>query len=137
MLVTAQFIYAKSTSKQPPATTVSFTNHEVRIPLADVSDGDLHRYMAMENGTAVRFWLYRKPDGKVAALFDACEICGGVGFYKGSHGVICKNCAAPINTQTIGQPGGCNPIPLKAAFTADSVVITEAEVAAGSRYFQQ
>jgi high-affinity iron transporter len=85
----------------------------------------------------VRFWLYQKPDGKIATLFDACEICGGVGFYKGAQGVICKNCAAPINPQSVGMGGGCNPIPLKVQVTGDAVIVSEADVAAGRRYFEQ
>jgi len=137
ILVTAEFIYAKSVSALSPATQVSFIHGEVRIPLAQVTDGDLHRYVATENGVPVRFWLYREPDGSVATVLDACEICGPQGFYRTSNGVICKNCAAPINPQAVGRSGGCNPIPLKATVTADAVLITEAEVAAGSRYFQQ
>jgi uncharacterized membrane protein len=135
LLVTAQFIYAKSTSALSPAAAVTAENGVITIPLAQVADGDLHRYSIRENGQDIRFWLYKKPDGKIATVFDACEICGAVGFYKGTNGVICKNCAAPINPQSVGQPGGCNPIPLKATTTADSVVIQEAEVAAGTRYF--
>ena len=84
----------------------------------------------------VRFWLYQKPDGKIATVFDACEICGPVGFYKGPNGVVCKNCAAPINGQSVGMAGGCNPIPLKASVTPDAVIIAEADVAAGTRYFE-
>jgi high-affinity iron transporter len=137
VLVTAEFIYAKSVSALSPATEVSFVNGQVKIPLAQVSDGDLHRYEAQENGTAVRFWLYQKPDGKVATVFDACQICGGVGFYKSANGVVCKNCAAPINPQSVGTTGGCNPIPLQAAQTADSVIIREADIAAGSRLFEK
>ena len=136
-LVTAEFIYAKSVSALSPATEVSFTNGQVRIPLAQVSDGDLHRYQALEGGTPIRFWLYQKPDGKVATVFDACEICGAVGFYKSSNGVVCKNCAAPINPQSVGTAGGCNPVPLKATQTADSVIIQEADIAAGSRMFEK
>ncbi len=136
-LVTAEFIYAKSVSALSPATAVTFVDGKVTIPLAQVSDGDLHRYAAQENGMEVRFWLYQKPDGKVTSVFDACEICGPVGFYKGPNGVVCKNCAAPINGQSVGMAGGCNPIPLKAQVTSDSVVITEADVAAGSKFFEQ
>ena len=136
-LVTAEFIYTKSVSALSPATPVVFVNGEVRIPLAQVSDGDLHRFQAQENGVDIRFWLYQKPDGKIATVFDACEICGAVGFYKGPNGVVCKNCAAPVNTQSIGSGGGCNPIPLKASQTADAVIIQEADVAAGSRKFAQ
>ncbi len=136
-LVTAEFIYTKSVSALSPATPVVFVNGEVRIPLAQVSDGDLHRFQAQENRLDIRFWLYQKPDGKIATVFDACEICGAVGFYKGPNGVVCKNCAAPVNPQSIGTGGGCNPIPLKASQTADAVIIQEADVAAGGRKFAQ
>jgi len=136
-MLTAEFVYAKSQSALSPATEVSFTNGQLTIPLSQVSDGDLHRYQAEEKGTAIRFWLYQKPDGKVATVFDACQICGSVGFYKSANGVVCKNCAAPINPQSVGTAGGCNPIPLKATQTADSVIIQEADIGAGSRVFEK
>jgi high-affinity iron transporter len=136
-LMTAEFIYTKSVSALSPAAEITFTNGQVKIPLAQVSDGDLHRYQAAENGTAIRFWLYQKPDGKVATVFDACQICGAVGFYKSGNGVVCKNCSAPINPQSVGAAGGCNPIPLKATQTADSVIIQEADIAAGSHVFEK
>jgi high-affinity iron transporter len=137
VMITASFIYEKSASALSPATVVTFVNGKVSIPLKTIYDGDLHRFATTERGLEVRFFLYQKPDGKIAAVFDACEICGPVGFYKGSHGVICKNCAAPINPQSVGMPGGCNPIPLKAEVTDDAVIISEAEVAAGAHYFEQ
>ena len=137
LLVTAEFIYTKSVSALSPATEVTFVNGQVSIPLTQVQDGDLHRFAAQENGTTVRFWLYQKPDGKIATVLDACEICGAVGFYKRSTGVVCKNCAAPINPQSVGMPGGCNPVPLKAEQTSDAIVIREADIAARSTMFQQ
>jgi len=136
MLVTAEFIYAKSMSGPQPAAEVTFVNGQLSIPLSQLQDGDLHFYRAKENGVDVRFWLYQKPDGRIATVIDACEICGPVGFYKGSTGVVCKNCAAPINPQSVGMAGGCNPIPLLAETTSDAIVIKEADVAAGSRFFQ-
>jgi uncharacterized membrane protein len=137
VMVTASFIYEKSASALSPATEVSFVNGKVSIPLKDVYDGELHRYEANEGGVEVRFWLYQKPDGKIATLLDACEICGALGFYKGPHGVVCKNCAAPINAQSVGMAGGCNPIPLRAQVTDDAVVVSEADIAAGRHYFEQ
>jgi len=136
-MLTAEFVYAKSQSALSPATQVSFVNGQVTIPLAQVSDGDLHRYQAEENGTPIRFWLYQKPDGKITTVFDACQICGAVGFYKTASGVVCKNCAAPINPQSLGTAGGCNPIPLKATQTADAVIIQEADIAAGAHVFEK
>jgi high-affinity iron transporter len=136
-MVTLEFVYTKNVSALSPATEVTFTNGEIKIPLAQVADGDLHRYQAKEDGTPVRFWLYQKPDGKIATVFDACEICGSVGFYKKGNGVVCKNCAAPINPQSVGTAGGCNPVPLKAVQTADAIIIQEADIAAGGRMFAQ
>jgi FTR1 family protein len=137
VMVTASFIYEKSASALSPATEVSFVNGKVAVPLNQVYDGDLHRFETKVGEVEVRFWIYQKPDGKIATLFDACEICGPVGFYKGPSGIVCKNCAAPINPQSVGMPGGCNPIPLKAEVTGDAVIISEADVAAGSHYFEQ
>ena len=137
VLVTAEFIYAKSVSALSPATEVTFTNGSVSIPLSQASDGDLHRYAARESGTQIRFLLYQKPDGKVAAVFDACQICGPVGFFKGPNGLVCKNCAAPINGQSVGTPGGCNPVPLHSNATGDAIVIQEADLVAGAKLFQR
>jgi FTR1 family protein len=137
VMVTASFIYEKSASALSPATEVTFVDGKISIPLKQVYDGELHRFEAQEGGTEIRFWLYQKPDGKIATLFDACEICGGVGFYKGTHGVVCKNCASPINPQSVGMAGGCNPIPLKAQITDDAVIVSEADIAAGRHYFEQ
>jgi len=137
VLVTAEFIYTKSVSALSPATEVTFVNGQVSILLTQVQDGDLHRFSAQENGSTVRFWLYQKPDGKIATVLDACEICGAVGFYRGPNGVVCKNCAAPINPQSVGMPGGCNPVPLRAQVTTDAVIIQEADISAKSHMFQQ
>jgi FTR1 family protein len=137
VMTTASFIYEKSASALSPAAEVTFVDGKVSIPLKQVYDGELHRFEAKEGGVEVRFWLYQKPDGKIATLFDACEICGGVGFYKSSNGVICKNCAAPINPQSMGMPGGCNPVPLKAQVTDEAVIVSETDIATGRHYFEQ
>ncbi|MGB6387360.1 MAG: Fe-S-containing protein [Terriglobales bacterium] len=137
VMITASFIYEKSASALSPATEITFVDGKVSIPLKEIYDGELHRFESKEGGVEVRFWLYQKPDGKIATLFDACEICGGVGFYKSSNGVICKNCASPINLQSVGMPGGCNPVPMKAQVTSDAVIVSEADVAAGRHYFEQ
>jgi len=123
-MVTAEFIYAKSTTTLSDATPIIFNaTGAATINTKTLAEGDLARYSATVDGVNMRFLLYRKPDGKVASIFDACEICGSVGFYKSAQGLVCKNCAAPINPQSVGQSGGCNPIPLHATQNGDSVVI--------------
>jgi uncharacterized membrane protein len=113
-----------------PATEIVFDKdgHAV-IGVKDLPEGELRRYTADVKGVPVRFLLYRKPDGKVVSVFDACQICGGVGFYKGASGIICKNCSAPVNPQSVGQPGGCNPIPLPSTPDGDATVISVTDLA--------
>src|SRR5262249_1183388 len=65
VLVTAQFIYAKSTTSLSPARELTFTGGEVSIPVSEVSDGELHRYSANLGGKEVRFLVFKKPDGKI------------------------------------------------------------------------
>ncbi len=84
LLVTAEFIYAKSVSALSPATEVTFVNGQAQHS----ADAGFRRRSASllprrRMAPTVRFWLYQKPDGKIATVFDACEICGAVGFYKG------------------------------------------------------
>ena len=132
VLVTAQFIYAKSTTSLSPAHEVAFTAGEVSIPVSEVSDGELHRYSAKLDGQEVRFLIFKKPDGKIVTVLDACQICGPVGFYKSGNQIICKNCSAPVNPQSMGQPGGCNPIPLKSSINGEQITISQADLSSGA-----
>ena len=87
--------------------------------------------------TEVRFLLFKKPDATLVAVFDACEVCGPVGFFKTSTGIVCKNCNAPVNMQALGQSGGCNPVPLSSRLEAGAIVIQESDLAAGAARFNK
>jgi FTR1 family protein len=135
VLVTAQFIYAKSTSALSPAHLLAFSGGQLSIPVDEVSDGELHRYAVTIAETEVRFLLFKKPDGKIATVLDACQICGPVGFYKSGNQIICKNCSAPVNPQSIGQAGGCNPIPLKSSLQDGKIIIAQSDLATLASHF--
>jgi FTR1 family protein len=136
--ITAEFVYAESPTPRPQATVLTpDKDGHVVISTQGLAEGDLNLYSVDVKGVQVRFLLYRKPDGKVATIFDACQICGGVGFYKGASGLICKNCSAPINPQSVGQEGGCNPLPLHAAQQGDAVVINITDLAAQAGQFSR
>lgn len=135
--ITAEFIYAKSISATPPAMELTFVNGQVTVPKADVADGGLHRYQANVKDTEIRFLLYRKPNGEIMTVYDACGVCGGVGFYKHGNDIICKNCSAPINAQSLGQAGGCNPIPLKSTVVGDNIVITAQDLSREAGQFSK
>jgi high-affinity iron transporter len=141
--ITAEFVYAESPPPLSQATPLTpDKDGHIVIATQGLAEGDLNRYSVDVHGVPVRFLLYRKPDGKVASVFDACQICGAVGFYKGANGLICKNCAAPINPQSVGQGGGCNPIPLHSdvllsGSQGDSVVINVTDLAAQAGQFSK
>lgn len=136
--ITAEFVYAESPPSAPQATVVTANKDgHIVISTQGLAEGELNFYSVDVHGVQVRFLLYRKPDGKVASVFDACQICGAVGFYKGTSGLICKNCAAPINPQSVGQPGGCNPVPLRSDLQGDSVVINVTDLAAEAGQFSK
>ena len=82
------------------------------VPLTQVDDGALHRFeYTTPNGIGVRFIVIRKPNSNAAGVgLDACDICGQTGYYQRGTQVICKLCDVPMNINTIGFKGGCNPI---------------------------
>jgi high-affinity iron transporter len=135
-LSTAEFIYAKSSTALSPTSSVTLIGDQVTVPTAQVADDKLHRYGvyldAPSGGSPrtvqVRFLLFKKPDGNIVAVGDACQICGPVGFYIGSQGITCKMCASPLNAASMGQPGGCNPVPLTATNTNGQIVIAAADL---------
>ncbi len=134
-LVTAQFIYAKSTTALSPSTPVTLVGSQVALPVDQIKDDDLHRFAVRIDSpsggsTEVRFLLYRKPDGNVVSVADACQICGPVGFYKSGKDIVCKMCASPVNPQSVGQPGGCNPIPLKSTIIGGQIIIAASDLQA-------
>ena len=135
--ITAKFIYAEEPAISPATAIAANANGKIVISTRGLPQGELERYSADVNGAKVRFLLYRKPDNKVAVVFDACQICGGIGFYKAPGGLVCKNCAAPINPQSVGQSGGCNPIPLEATQDGESVEISLADLAKQAGQFSK
>ena len=54
----------------------------------------------------------RLAPGTVKTAFDACGICEKTFFYQSGPNVVCSNCSAALFMPSIGQAGGCNPIPL-------------------------
>ena len=134
-LSTAEFIYAKSSTALSPTTPVTLVGSQVTLDAGQINDDQLHRFGVFVNDAQgkpaeVRFLLYKKPDGNIVSVADACQICGPVGFYIGSQGITCKMCASPLVPQSMGQPGGCNPIPLHSSRAGGQITIAAADLQA-------
>jgi len=135
LTITAEFIYAKSETDLSEPAPLTVADGTARIPVSTVNDGMLHRFSIQSGGVTVRVIAIRRPDQSIAVAFDACEICGHQGYYQKGPNVICKNCASAINIPTIGQQGGCNPIPLESRVDGDQVVIPADKLLAGAKHF--
>ena len=96
----------------------------------------MHKYYYSDNGISIRFFAIRRNDGSIATALDACGICPPKGYRRDGGVVICRNCDAPINLDTIGEPGGCNPIPLASEIVGQDVVITLADLTANEGKFK-
>jgi high-affinity iron transporter len=109
LILAAEFAYTR-VSATTEARSIQAEGSEVRIPLSEVSDSNLHIYSVDANGTSLRFLVIRKPNGSWGTALDACLICGMAGYRQEGSNVVCRNCASAIYIPTIGQAGGCNPI---------------------------
>jgi len=109
LILAAEFAYTRVTATTE-ARSIQADGSVVRIPLAEVSDANLHIYSVDASGTSVRFMVIRKPNGSWGTALDACLICGTAGYRQEGSNVICRNCASAIYIPTIGEAGGCNPV---------------------------
>jgi high-affinity iron transporter len=136
LMITAEFIYAKSATELSAATPITVTGDFVKIPVATFNDGSLHRFAVESDGVTIRIIVIERPDKTLATAFDACEICGNKGYYQKGSNVICRNCASAIFIPSIGIAGGCNPVPLPSEVQGDQLVIPAAKIFKGMRLFQ-
>lgn len=122
LALTADFIYARASSAAPDARPMNAAGGQVRIPVADVGDGNLHLFTARAGGQSFRFLIIRKPAGWGVAL-DACRICGAAGYRQDGRNVICRHCDSAIYIPTIGEQGGCNPIGVPSRVEGGDIVV--------------
>jgi high-affinity iron transporter len=135
------FVYSRPPAELSPATPLTAdAGGMVRVPIGSFSGTALRRFVVTIGGTPVRFIAVplddpRKPATVIATAFDACEICGAKGYYQEGGNVTCLHCGSTIYPPTIGQRGGCNPIPLPSRRQGDQLALRAADLAAGVALF--
>ena len=88
---------------------------EILIPKkgeVDSLDGKVHKYLYKQGGKEARFFVLMTPAGQVTVDLDACAICKPDGYGQAEGTVICYYCKTLIPLETVGKPGGCNPVPI-------------------------
>ncbi|HEY0515040.1 MAG TPA: Fe-S-containing protein [Thermoanaerobaculia bacterium] len=132
------FVYS-----QPPAALSAATpvvvgaDGEVRIPLSTFQGTTaLRRFQATVGGQVVRFIAVPiEKGGRIATAFDACLLCGPRGYYQDGPNVTCLHCGSVIYPPSIGQSGGCNPVPLPSRVEGSELVLAAQDLAAGAHLF--
>lgn len=122
LVLAADFVYARVAAAPPEAQLVQAVDGQIHIPIAQVSDSNLHLFRVAVNGEEIRFLVIKKPNGWGTAL-DACRICGWAGYRQEGSNVICRNCGAAIYIPSIGEAGGCNPVGVGSRVEGSDIVI--------------
>ena len=120
--------------------TVKAVDGKIRIPLAEVNDGEAHYYQYKEGDSTVQFFVVKSRDGVIRAAFDACDVCfpAKKGYSQDGDFMICNNCGRSFHSNRINVvEGGCNPAPLNRKVVGDTLVIAASDVLLGNRYFPE
>lgn len=98
----------------------------IAIPVSgevELEDGRMHKFSYSQGGREVRFMVIAKPDGGYAVALDACAICKPQGYGQGEGALLCYYCKTLIPLDTVGRPGGCNPVPVPATTEKNGISI--------------
>ena len=148
-LILAVFLYQDLYASRPPqiSTPVELkpaADGLIRIRVDEVADGNLHRFSYVtDDGHVVRFILINRMAGsagerkKIGVVYDACMLCGDMGYLQEKNEIICIACNVRIFIPSIGKAGGCNPIPFPHQFEGEAIVIDPEELDRGAKYFSQ
>lgn len=134
--LTAIKSYANQDVVLSPAEDMTIVEEEILIPLTDIEDGHLHRFIyTASDDTEVRLIVIKKNEVAYGVGLDACDICGPTGYYERDDEVVCKLCDVVMNKSTIGFKGGCNPVPLTYIVRDGQMVIQIEELEAEKSRF--
>jgi high-affinity iron transporter len=135
------FVYSRPPATLSAASPVAVgADGLVRLPVADFRGTALRRYVVTLGSATVRFIAVPlddpgKPGAAIATAFDACEICGAKGYYQEGGNVTCLHCGSAIYPPSIGQHGGCNPVPLPSWRQGGELLLRASDLAAGAPLF--
>ena len=121
-------MYTTANAEYRPEPQVVTLGHDgmVHIPTGALVTGQLNLYQYEGPQQSVGFMVIKRGENDIAVALNACTICPPKGYHQEEHLLICENCNAPIDTDTVGTPGGCNPIPLDHTVAGGEVQIAAA-----------
>ena len=139
VIVGVVVVVGRDSSPAASAAPVAASGGDVKIALADVSDGKAHFYSYDAGGVEVKYFVLKSSDGKIRAAFDACDVCfaNKKGYHQEGDEMVCNNCGRRFPSTKINVlEGGCNPSPLDRTVKGQTLVLNTADIQAGVQYFQ-
>lgn len=101
-------------------------------------DNKLHRFAYItDEGKEVRFFIINRFKDKLSPVmvFDACSICGDMGYLLKGDDLICISCNVRIFLPSVGKLGGCNPLPMDYEYDGKTLRVSLKEIESGASYF--
>ncbi|AQW80431.1 ferrirhodotorulic acid ABC transporter, permease protein [Campylobacter pinnipediorum subsp. pinnipediorum] len=133
-------LYASKPPQISDPTYVEPKNDKFVFDVKELSDNKLHRYAYItDEGKEVRFFLLNRFADRASPVivFDACMICGDMGYIKQDNDLICISCNVRIFLPSVGKQGGCNPVPMEFEFDGEYVTVDRQTIVDGSGYFSK
>ncbi len=103
-------------------------NIPIKDPTMNLMDGRLHKFSLTHKNERITIIAIKKSKEEISVCLDACEICPPEGYGQTEGHVVCIYCNTPIPLETLGEPGGCNPIPLSFSIDEDFIRISLDEI---------
>lgn len=99
-----------STKESQFQETNNDSDSEIKIPISEVDDGEIHYYENEET----KFYVHKNPNGSFKTRISLCEPCDGKTFTLKEDGKIidCDVCHTQWDSETYeGLSGGCQDYP--------------------------
>lgn len=113
---------------------------QVVLDVSDLEPGAVRFYRFLNWGNQeVRFLIGRDREGELQVAFDASEAHSklGRGFRHEGDWLVDNKCDSAVRLESVNEGGrGCRPVPLEYRLDGDSLVLTEAAILRGWRYFR-
>ncbi len=131
--------YRANPMYDPVAVPVLASSDEIVIPVQSkqfkLTDKKLHKFVFYHEKNEIIFIVILRSDGTFGVALDQCEICRPAPWNKAAQGyaqrgehLVCKYCMSPIPTDTVNNPGGCNPIPIPFTTRDGTIVIKVSDI---------
>ncbi len=130
--------FRDASARLTKATPIKSEGGNIRIPLAEVGDGNAHFFAYEAGGKVITFFVMQAADGNIRTAYDACVACNHakLGYRQEGNQVVCNNCGMGFKPADIGtRSGGCNPIPVNRTLDGAILIVKANDIEKGSQYF--